>query len=65
MDEALYLKFRRHRKLRALLLNTYPADLIYVESGDSFWGDGTGNGMNQLGISLMRVRERIRMERGM
>ncbi|KAF8460861.1 hypothetical protein DFH94DRAFT_700190 [Russula ochroleuca] len=65
MDDVLYLKFRQHGELRALLLNTYPTDLVYVESGDPFWGDGAGAGMNQLGQSLMRVREQLRMEGSM
>jgi predicted NAD-dependent protein-ADP-ribosyltransferase YbiA (DUF1768 family) len=65
MDEVLYLKFRQHGELRTLLLNTLPADLVYVESGDPFWGDGGDNGMNELGKSLMRVRERIRIEGNM
>jgi len=64
MDDVLYLKFRQHGDLRGLLLNTYPAKLIYVESGDQFWGDGAGIGMNELGKSLMRVRERLRIEGG-
>ncbi|KAH9959192.1 hypothetical protein BC827DRAFT_1135065 [Russula dissimulans] len=62
MDDVLYHKFRQHGDLRALLLNTYPAELVYVESGDPFWGDGAGIGMNQLGQSLMRVREQLRAE---
>jgi hypothetical protein len=45
--------------------NTYPFELVYVESGDPLWGDGAGVGMNELGKSLMRVRERIRAELGM
>lgn len=65
MDEVLYLKFRQHSDLRALLLGTFPADLIYVESGDAFWGDGAGNGLNELGKSLMRVREQLRSQSGM
>jgi predicted NAD-dependent protein-ADP-ribosyltransferase YbiA (DUF1768 family) len=64
MDDILYLKFRQHDDLRTLLLDTYPADLVYVESGDLFWGDGAGAGMNELGKSLMRVRERVRTEGG-
>ena len=60
MDDVLYLKFRQHGDLRTLLLGTFPADLVYVESGDPFWGDGAGVGMNELGKSLMRVRERLR-----
>ena len=59
MDEVLYIKFRQHGDLRALLLRTYPAGLIYVEADDLFWGDGAGAGLNELGKSLMRVRERI------
>ena len=66
MDEVLYLKFRKHTGLRTLLFNTYPAELVYVESRDSFWGgDGEGAGTNELGKSLMRVRERLRIEGGM
>jgi len=64
MDEVLYLKFRQHGDLRTLLLSTYPSELMYVESGDPFWGDGAGQGMNELGNSLMRVRERLRIEVG-
>jgi predicted NAD-dependent protein-ADP-ribosyltransferase YbiA (DUF1768 family) len=62
MDEVLYLKFRQHSELRALLLNTYPSELLYAESGDTFWGDGAGSGLNELGKSLMRVRDRLRQE---
>ena len=62
MDEVLYLKFRQHGDLRTLLLSTYPSELMYVESGDPFWGDGAGQGLNELGNSLMRVRERLRIE---
>jgi predicted NAD-dependent protein-ADP-ribosyltransferase YbiA (DUF1768 family) len=64
MDEVLYLKFRQHGDLRTLLLDTHPSELIYVESGDPFWGDGAGAGMNQLGKSLMRVRGQLRIEAG-
>ena len=63
MDEVSSLKFRQHDDLRTLLLNTYPAELVYVESRDPFWGaDGAGAGMNEFGKSLMRVRERLRIE---
>jgi predicted NAD-dependent protein-ADP-ribosyltransferase YbiA (DUF1768 family) len=65
MDEILYLKFCQHGDLRAVLLSTYPAELVFVEPRDPFWGDGAGLGMNELGKSLMRVRERIRIEGGL
>ena len=61
MDEALYLKFRQHGDLCTLLLDTYPAELVYVEPQDRFWGgDGEGTGRNEFGQSLMRVRELLR-----
>ena len=64
MDEVLDLKFRQHKDLRALLLGTYPQELVYVESGDLFWGHDVGSlsGMNEFGKSLMRVRERLHAE---
>jgi predicted NAD-dependent protein-ADP-ribosyltransferase YbiA (DUF1768 family) len=65
MDEVLYLKFRQHGELRTLLLGTLPSELVYVESGDPFWGDGAGAGRNELGHSLMRVRDRMRAEGGL
>jgi predicted NAD-dependent protein-ADP-ribosyltransferase YbiA (DUF1768 family) len=66
MDEVLNLKFRQHSDLRTQLLNTFPAKLVNVEPQDPFWGgDGAGAGMNELGKSLMRVRERLRIEGGM
>jgi len=64
MDEVLYLKFSQHGNLRAMLLNTYPAELVYVEPNDPFWGDGTGIGLNELGNSLMRVRRQLRADGG-
>jgi predicted NAD-dependent protein-ADP-ribosyltransferase YbiA (DUF1768 family) len=66
MDGVLHLKFRQHGDLRKQLLGTYPAELVYVESRDPLWGgDGAVSGMNELGQSLMRVRERLRREEGM
>jgi predicted NAD-dependent protein-ADP-ribosyltransferase YbiA (DUF1768 family) len=61
MDDVLYLKFRQHSDLGALLLNT-TAYLVFVDPGDLFWGAADGVGMNEFGKSLMRVRERLRME---
>jgi predicted NAD-dependent protein-ADP-ribosyltransferase YbiA (DUF1768 family) len=65
MDEALYRKFRQHRDLRTLLLNTYPYDLVYVELTDPYRGNGGGGGLNEYGKSLVRVHDRLRGEVGM
>jgi predicted NAD-dependent protein-ADP-ribosyltransferase YbiA (DUF1768 family) len=64
MDEVLYLKFSQHGQLRTMLINTYLAELVYVDPKDPFWGDGAGIGMNELGKSLMRVRKLLRVEGG-
>ncbi|KAI0250417.1 DUF1768-domain-containing protein, partial [Lactifluus subvellereus] len=65
MDEVLYLKFRQHGALRTLLFDTYPMELVFSEFDDSFWGDCGGTGRNELGMSLVRVRDRLRAEGGM
>ena len=62
MDDVLYIKFCQHSDLRTLILSTYPLELVHVESGDLFWGDGAGSGRNELGKSLVRVRERLRLD---
>ncbi|KAH9939960.1 hypothetical protein B0H21DRAFT_710966 [Amylocystis lapponica] len=62
-DDVLYQKFIQHPQVRALLMGTGTADLIYSTSHDPFWGDGTlGQGANELGQALVRVRERLRTE---
>ena len=63
MEEALYLKFRQHPELRSLLMGTGNAELVYAETKDSFWGEGrSGEGKNELGKALVRVRDKLRAE---
>lgn len=63
MDEVLYEKLMQHPTLRAVLLSTGVADLIVSDMNDAFWGDGPlGQGANELGKALGRVRERMRAE---
>ena len=60
MDEVSYLKFSQHADLRALLFRAYPAVFfVQLPVTDPFWRDGAGIGMNELGRSLMRVREQL------
>ena len=62
MEEVLYQKFMQHPQLRALLLGTDSADLVFSDP-DTTWGDGQiGQGPNWLGHALMRVRRRFREE---
>lgn len=61
MDEVLYAKFAQHPHLRRLLLGTMDLPLQFCAQQDNFWGDGPlGQGANQLGKALERVRERLR-----
>ena len=63
MEEALYKKFVQHPDLMARLLKTGIAELIYAEASDAFWGEGpAGQGYNELGHALMRVRQRLQDE---
>lgn len=62
MDDVIYEKLLQHPGLRAMLLDTGLADIIFSDA-DIYWGEGPlGNGANQLGQSLMRVRDRLRAE---
>jgi hypothetical protein len=56
MDEVLDLKFRQHDDLRALLLSNHPQELVYVESGDLFWGDEAGY-LSGIGLSTLTPRQ--------
>ena len=62
MDDVMYVKFCQHSDLHTLFLNTFPTELVYVESGNPFWGDGAGLGRNELGKSLMRVHKRLHLD---
>lgn len=62
MDEVIYEKLLQHPHLRAMLLDTGLAEILFADA-DLFWGEGAvGDGANELGQSLMRVRDRFRAE---
>jgi ribA/ribD-fused uncharacterized protein len=58
MFKACMAKFQQHPKLKELLLSTNDRTLVEHTTNDSYWGDGgDGTGRNQLGITLMKVRD--------
>ncbi|KAG8997768.1 hypothetical protein FRB90_012437, partial [Tulasnella sp. 427] len=61
MDEILELKFNQHVKLRRMLVATGSRLLIYnCGKHDDFLGNGAdGNGRNELGLALMRLRSKL------
>ncbi|KAF8547014.1 DUF1768-domain-containing protein [Imleria badia] len=62
MEDVLYLKFKQHPILRSLLLRTGLADIVYADE-NTYWGDGhMGDGANELGRALVRLRDRLRQE---
>ncbi|KAI0684426.1 hypothetical protein C8Q76DRAFT_831599 [Earliella scabrosa] len=61
-EEVLYTKMMQYPDLRAMLLQTGRADLVFLDP-DTYWGDGQiGQGLNKIGHALMNVRERLRAE---
>lgn len=58
MYKVLFAKFEQNDELFNLLMDTYPK---YIEEtnwwNDKFWGVCGGEGENNLGLTLMRVRE--------
>lgn len=64
-DEILYdllkIKFTHNKDLKIKLLNTYPHDLINnVSYPDTYYGVRFGEGKNELGKMLMRLRKELR-----
>ncbi len=61
MQRAVMAKFEQHKNLKSMLLETGDRFIIENSPFDEFWGIGKlGNGHNQLGFVLMRVRELLR-----
>ncbi|CAK5267321.1 unnamed protein product [Mycena citricolor] len=65
MEDAVRRKFQLHANLLDLLLRTGTLPLVYAGGADTFWGEGLdGQGLNQLGLLMQRVRESLRSESG-
>ena len=60
MLEALQAKFAQHPRLRDLLKRTGDRRIVENSPTDSYWGETEdGNGLNRLGVLLMRVRSEL------
>ncbi len=63
MREAVRQKFRTHKDIRQVLLETDDKELIENAPSDYYWGIGAdGSGKNMLGKILMEVRDELRHE---
>jgi len=63
MLKACLAKFKQHSELKKLLLSTGNRLIVEHTKNDSYWADGgDGTGINQLGITLMKVRDIIKSE---
>lgn len=61
MLRACMAKFEQHLWLEEVLLSTGNRQLIEHTRKDRYWADGgDGSGRNQLGITLMQVRQSLR-----
>lgn len=62
MRKAVLMKFEQNKELRDMLLATDGWNLVeYAPWGDVFWGvDANYNGMNNLGIITMEVRNLLK-----
>lgn len=58
MLKAVLCKFQVHVDIRAILLGTGNEGIVETSPSDYYWGCGKdGTGRNQLGITLMQVRD--------
>ena len=61
MFKVCMAKFSQHPHLKHLLLSIEHRMLVEHTANDSYWGDGgDGSGRNQLGITLMELRNRLK-----
>ena len=61
MLRAVLCKFQIHLDIREILLGTGDESLVENAPNDYYWGCGKdGTGKNQLGLTLMQVRDMLR-----
>lgn len=60
MYDIVKAKFTQYQDLKELLLSTAGCTVVEHTVNDNYWGDGgDGSGRNQLGKTLMRVRDEL------
>ena len=60
MEKALRAKFTSYPDLKEHLMSTYPHPLVQMKPSDGYWGSGrAGEGLNMLGILLMKIRQEL------
>lgn len=61
MYDCVLAKFTQHHDLLQQLLDTEHATLVEDSPVDAYWGRGpNGDGLNKLGLTLMKIREELR-----
>lgn len=61
---AVRTKVEQHKDVYDTLMSTGNAVLVEHTKNDSYWGDGgDGSGRNQLGKTLMKVREELKIQK--
>lgn len=64
MREAVRQKFRTHKDIQRILLDTGEEEIVENAPSDYYWGIGAdGSGRNMLGKILMEVRAELQQER--
>jgi N-glycosidase YbiA len=62
MQLAVLTKFQTHADIQEILLSTGDQPLVENSPIDYYWGCGRdGSGKNRLGLTLMQVRQRLRI----
>jgi ribA/ribD-fused uncharacterized protein len=63
LHEIVKEKVLQHQEVRDALLATGDEEIVEVNPTDDFWGNGKdGNGQNQMGKILMKIREELKLD---
>ncbi len=61
LEEIIFEKVKQHEEVKNVLLATKNEEIVEENPNDDFWGSGKeGNGQNNTGKILMRIRDAIK-----